>query len=214
MKNNKRYVWTILITTFLSVFTMIFYFDVKHYLASINERLKKNNNYINEKEILKENLDEFLLSDDYVEGSKNNTTAMKDENEDVEENDLYIYEKVDYEKIEFGEDHNLSDKVAEEYVDETKENETISVFKVDKNNIISKISSIDRLKIIRMANSLSVSDYKELINNIKSNEELLAAMNIFKLLKNKLSDKDYKELISILNPYINIEMIENEINKK
>lgn len=214
MKNNKRYVWTILITTFLSVFTMIFYFDVKHYLASINERLKKNNNYINEKEILKENLDEFLLSDDYVEGSKNNTIAMKDENEDVEENDLYIYEKVDYEKIEFGEDHNLSDKVAEEYVDETKENETISVFKVDKNNIISKISSIDRLKIIRMANSLSVSDYKELINNIKSNEELLAAMNIFKLLKNKLSDKDYKELISILNPYINIEMIENEINKK
>lgn len=99
--------------------------------------------------------------------------------------------------------------------EERAEEEVVqSVFKTDKNSIINKISSIDKLKIMKMANSLSANDYRNLINNIKRNDEVLAATEIFELLKNKLSKKQYDELVLILDPYIDIKMIENKINEK
>ena len=134
--------------------------------------------------------------------------------EDILEEDEFS--SISNEHVEVVDEENsqkimLVDKDKEERAEE----EVVqSVFKTDKNSIINKISSIDKLKIMKMANSLSANDYRNLINNIKRNDEVLAATEIFELLKNKLSKKQYDELVLILDPYIDIKMIENKINEK
>lgn len=99
-------------------------------------------------------------------------------------------------------------------VDDLLGEDTVAVFKVNKNTIPSKISSKDKLKMLKMANSLSVNDYKSVAENIKRSDELAAATDIFFVLKNKLSSENYKELKKILTPYIDIDLIEKNINKK
>ena len=62
-----------------------------------------------------------------------------------------------------------------------------------------------------IAKNLSLTDYGVLLEHIKRNDELDAAIDIFKILKDKLEEDEYKEMKDILSPYINIELIEEKI---
>lgn len=218
MKNSMKEISVIIAVTFFSVLIMVFSFNIKLYIGYINEKTQNNKNYLDEDKTYNKSIEESLLSKESDQISK------EDKNEDINtkenEKETLISENSNNSREYYIDDINKSD--LDEGVSIAKDEEDVvvnkngvqSIFKTDKNNIINKISSSDKLKIIKMANSLSVNDYRNLINNIKRSDEVLAAMDIFQLLKNKLSDKQYKELIAILDPYIDIKMIENKINEK
>lgn len=89
--------------------------------------------------------------------------------------------------------------------------ESKEVFKVDKYSIPKKINKADKFKLMAIAKNLSLTDYGVLLEHIKRNDELDAAIDIFKILKEKLEEDEYKEMKDILSPYINIELIEEKI---
>ena len=89
--------------------------------------------------------------------------------------------------------------------------ESKEVFKVDKYSIPKKINKADKFKLMSIAKNLSLTDYGVLLEHIKRNDELDAAIDIFKILKDKLEEEEYKEMKDILSPYINIELIEEKI---
>lgn len=217
MRNNKKEIFIIIIATFFSVIIMIFNFDIRQYNTEYINQSSQNNedNYLEADKTENKNVGDILSSEESQQILKNNDNENIDISIKENEEDLLDRELVDstYEYIEAIEENGLDNTEDKESI-ATKKEATQSVFKIDKNSIMGKISNVDKLKIMKMANSLSVSDYKELINNIKRNDELLAAMDIFQLLKNKLSHKQYRELIQILDPYIYTEVIENKINQK
>lgn len=92
-----------------------------------------------------------------------------------------------------------------------EEEESLEVFKVDKFSIPSRIKRSDKLKLLSIAKNLSIVDYGVLLEHVKRNDELGAAVDVFKILKNKLDDDDYNLIKEVMNPYINIELIENNI---
>lgn len=217
MKNSRKEIAVIIAVTFFSVLIMVFSFNIKPYIQGINKKAQNNDeSYLDEDKTYNKSIEESLVS------KERNQTSKEDKNEyiDTKENESSISEN--------------SSNSCEYYIDDTargdldgdisivKDEEEVaangnsvqSIFKTDKDSIINKISGSDKLKIVKMANSLSVDDYKNLINNVKRSDEVLAAMHIFQLLKNKLSDKQYKELVTILDPYIDIKMIENKMNEK
>ena len=104
-----------------------------------------------------------------------------------------------------------NEKYKEKVAEEKSSKESKEVFKVDKYSIPKKINKADKFKLMSIAKNLSLTDYGVLLEHIKRNDELDAAIDIFKILKDKLEEKEYKEMKDILSPYINIELIEEKI---
>ncbi|QAA31448.1 hypothetical protein [Clostridium manihotivorum] len=113
-----------------------------------------------------------------------------------------------------GKDYIYSDnQVSEEESAEDETVQTMSIFKVDKSTIISKISVADKAKLLYISRKLSSADYSNIEDDLKSSNELEAAEDIFKILKNRLSSQDYDKVKSILDPYINVEYIDGNLCK-
>ena len=188
------------------------------------KKMQSQPNYFDGKEFVSEEKNKEVINDS--NGTKNSNSS-----EDVEVN---CYEGVteDNTRYNYNNEYNFNDSYkyysgnrsaynnktttkdnSEEEIDGLLNEETTTVFKINKNTIPSKISNKDKLKMLKMANSLSVKDYKAVAENIKRSDELPAAVDIFAILRAKLSNENYKELKVILNPYINIELIEKNINK-
>lgn len=212
MNSDKKYTVVLLIVTLISVGIMIYFNDIQNYLEYNYFTVNEDSSFINNDNL---NLEE-KVNDDSVQDIRNeiNNTLLKEENIIEKSLDNSIDEKYE-EKLE-----DVVEEKNNTYINDnngnisTLEEKSITVFKVDKNNIVSKIPNKDKLKLLGMANSLSVNDYKELLTHVKRSDELLAAVDIFKLLKEKLSVRDYEKLTEILLPYIDIHMIENKINEK
>ncbi|SQB34938.1 Uncharacterised protein [Clostridium perfringens] len=167
----------------------------KNEILNINEeengqKAIENNKEDREKENISENsnkqsndLDKSQLKEKEIEGkSKENATIIK-----------------------------KNEKYKEEVAEEESSKESKEVFKVDKYSIPKKINKVDKFKLMSIAKNLSLTDYGVLLEHIKRNDELDAAIDIFKILKDKLEEKEYKEMKDILSPYINIELIEEKI---
>lgn len=227
MKSDKKYIVILLTTTLISVVTMIFFVDVENYLQYKYFSVDKDSYFIkndntNTEGILDDNIvqdienktkdtlikegntvEEFV--DDFADSADDNVdNTYKEKLEDIIEEKNDIVEEKD----------NIYTNNDSSNIPILEEERSITVFKMDKNNIVSNISNKDKLKLLKMANSLSINDYKELLAHIKRNDELLAAMDIFELLKEKLSANDYKKLTDILLPYVDIDIIENKINER
>lgn len=216
MKNNRKYISIVIVATFLSVFTMIFYFDIKYYLDSNNKSLQgSKESYLKDEKEVQDTLEKEMPSEKEEQNNNNKDIILEVEDNGVKNRTGDEVVNNNYKNIDNIQDNDSIKMEETGSLDKDKFNDEVtSIFKVDKNSIISEISNIDKLKIIKMSNRLSVDDYKELANNIKRSDELLAATDIFRLLKSKLSNRDYRELTMILSPYINIEIIENKINEK
>lgn len=191
-------------------FVNLNYEQVKFQVDSIknerNEILESNEEKIeqktieNNKEDLRKDKDEENISENNHKKSNNLEEYQLKEEKELEsktkENVKNIKETEKYkEKVEVGKS-----------LEERKE-----VFKVDKYSIPKKINKADKFKLISIAKNLSLTDYGVLLEHIKRNDELDAAIDIFKILKDKLEEKEYKEMKDILSPYINIELIEEKI---
>lgn len=211
MNSDKKYIVILLTTTLISIGIMIYFTNVQSYLADNYFTVEKDSSFINNDNL---NLQEKLEEDSVQDIEEGNDTLLKEENiidEPLNDN----VDKQDKEALDNTEQEKNNDYISKDSVDiQILEEKSVTVFKVDKNNIVSEISNKDKLKLLKMANSLSVNDYKTLLEHVKRSDELLAAMDIFRLLKEKLSVNDYEKLTKILLPYIDIDMIENKINEK
>lgn len=169
-------------------------------ILEINEERIEQKTIENNKEDLRKDKDEENISENNHKKINNlDEYQLKEEKElesKTKENVKNIKETEKYkEKVEVGKSS-----------EERKE-----VFKVDKYSIPKKINKADKFKLISIAKNLSLTDYGALLEHIKRNDELDAAIDIFKILKDKLEEKEYKEMKDILSPYINIELIEEKI---
>lgn len=145
--------------------------------------------------------------------NQNNNSDKKEEDIfdeyelEIEEKEDEIEEKIGeaVKDIEKNEDNNNFE------VKDSLEEESKEVFRMDKYSIPKKIAKSDKLKLMSIAKNLSILDYGILLEHIKRSDELDAAVDIFRILKDRLEENEYKEMKDILSPYINIELIEENI---
>ncbi|MGV1071582.1 hypothetical protein ACQR22_08605 [Clostridium perfringens] len=164
-----------------------------------------------------------ILDIDEEENKKNTIENNKEdrEKEDISDNNKQIN---NLDEVKPKEEKELEGKTREESTNikknenynkkvevEKASKESKEVFKVDKYSIPKKINKADKFKLMAIAKNLSLTDYGVLLEHIKRNDELDAAIDIFKILKDKLEEDEYKEMKDILSPYINIELIEEKI---
>lgn len=178
-------------------------------------------------ESIKNQRNEILNINEEENGQKaieNNKKELKEdrekenisENNNKQSNDLDKSQLKEEKEIEGKSKENATnikknEKSKEKVAEEKSSKESKEVFKVDKYSIPKKINKADKFKLMSIAKNLSLTDYGVLLEHIKRNDELDAAIDIFKILKDKLEEKEYKEMKDILSPYINIELIEEKI---
>jgi acyl-CoA synthetase (AMP-forming)/AMP-acid ligase II len=168
----------------------------KNEILNINEEENGQKAIENNKKELKEDREKENISE-----NNNKQSNDLDKSQLKEEKEIEIEGKSKENATNIKKNEKSKEKVAEE----KSSKESKEVFKVDKYSIPKKI------KLMSIAKNLSLTDYGVLLEHIKRNDELDAAIDIFKILKDKLEEKEYKEMKDILSPYINIELIEEKI---
>ncbi len=168
-------------------------------ILDIDKEENKKNTIENNKEDLKEDREKENISEN------NKQSSNLDEFKPKEEKELEGKTREESTNIKKNENYNKKVEV------EKASKESKEVFKVDKFSIPKKINKADKFKLMAIAKNLSLTDYGVLLEHIKRNDELDAAIDIFKILKDKLEEDEYKEMKDILSPYINIELIEEKI---
>ncbi len=172
----------------------------KNEILNINEEENGQKAIENNKEELKEDREKENISE-----NNNNQSNDLDKSQLKEEKEIEGKSKENATNIK------KNEKSKEKVAEEKSSKESKEVFKVDKYSIPKKINKADNFKLMSIAKNLSLTDYGVLLEHIKRNDELDAAIDIFKILKDKLEEKEYKEMKDILSPYINIELIEEKI---
>ena len=172
----------------------------KNEILNINEEEKGQKAIENNKEELKEDREKENISE-------NNNKQSND----LDKSQLKEEKEIEGKSKENATNIKKNEKSKEKVAEEKSSKESKEVFKVDKYSIPKKINKSDKFKLMSIAKNLSLTDYGVLLEHIKRNDELDAAIDIFKILKDKLEEKEYKEMKDILSPYINIELIEEKI---
>lgn len=168
------------------------------------ENSKKIENIQNE---VKENNGISELDDDNENKHKN-----KDTKENLERNNINSKKTA----LEKSKDNDENNKIQNDALTKEKYNKTedIAVFKVNKNTLADNISLKEKSKLLYFSSKLSTIDYGTIMEYMKSDDELWAATKIFKLLKTRLPLNDYKKIKDILEPYLEIDIIESEIRNQ
>ncbi|WP_066871836.1 hypothetical protein [Clostridium mediterraneense] len=169
------------------------------------EKLADSSKIINEKEL--DNFISDLESKNHNEENLSNDSGekIKKENNDIEFKNTITKEQA------LEEDINSIKEIDSEYQIDKSDNETKEViFKVDKEKIISKMTSEDRKTLTRMVKKLSMYDYARMINTIKNNGEEEAALDVLEILTKRLNNEEYNKIKGILDPYINIDLLEEK----
>lgn len=169
-------------------------------ILNINEEENGQKAIENNKEELKEDREKESISE-------NNNKQSND----LDKSQLKEEKEIEGKSKENATNIKKNEKSKEKVAEEKSSKESKEVFKVDKYSIPKKINKADKFKLMSIAKNLSLTDYGVLLEHIKRNDELDAAIDIFKILKDKLEEKEYKEMKDILSPYINIELIEEKI---
>ena len=169
------------------------------------EKLADSSKIINEQE-----LDNFIS--DLESENRNEENLSNDSGEKIkkENNDIEFKNTITKEQA-LEEDINSIKEIDSEYQIDKSDNETKEViFKVDKEKIISKMTSEDRKTLTRMVKKLSMYDYARMINTIKNNGEEEAALDVLEILTKRLNNEEYNKIKGILDPYINIDLLEEK----
>ena len=172
----------------------------KNEILNINEEENGQKAIENNKEELKEDREKENISE-------NNNKQSND----LDKSQLKEEKEIEGKSKENATNIKKNEKSKEKVAEEKSSKESKEVFKVDKYSIPKKINKADKFKLMSIAKNLSLTDYGVLLEHIKRNDELDAAIDIFKILKDKLEEDEYREMKDILSPYINIELIEEKI---
>lgn len=172
----------------------------KNEILNINEEENGQKAIENNKKELKEDREKENISE-------NNNKQSND----LDKSQLKEKKEIEGKSKENATNIKKNEKSKEKVAEEKSSKESKEVFKVDKYSIPKKINKADKFKLMSIAKNLSLTDYGVLLEHIKRNDDFDAAIDIFKILKDKLEEKEYKEMKDILSPYINIELIEEKI---
>lgn len=164
-------------------------------VIKINEEQTKNTK--EDKKIVEDNkkMEKTSKSSSDVKNEEQQKSTVKEDNAELKKE---IKEN----------DSNNKDVSISDVSNEEKEEPVITVFKVDKNTIMDKLSVSEKMKLINLSKKLSVIDYGRIKEYLESGEEYDSAVAIFRILKSRLTNDDYKEIKEILTPYIDLEKIE------
>ncbi|MGL4742632.1 MAG: hypothetical protein ACRC41_17870 [Sarcina sp.] len=175
----------------------------------------KNKDLSNTKEILSEkdkitdvDLEELLniieMSKEKLEKSKaqSNEDELKTQVETTNTDEVTDEEKV--------KNPTISEEQMIEYEKTTENtiNETVQVFKVDKTTIVEKLSFDEKLLLLNLTKELSMNDYATIIKSIKNKGELECVREVNRILESRLNDKSYESVKKVVEPYINMEVLE------
>ena len=161
----------------------------------------------NKKKTIENNIEEVKEDREKENISENNNNQSND----LDESQLKEEKEIEGKFKENATNIKKNEKYKEKVAVGKSSKESKEVFKVDKYSIPKKKNKADKFKLMAIAKNLSLTDYGVLLEHIKRSDELDAAIDIFKILKDKLEEEEYKEMKDILSPYINIELIEEKI---
>ena len=175
---------------------------------SVNKGMKKINDANQPKRQVINSNSDSNSNNNSNNNSKDNLNNSK-EKDNISEEAILKKDDNGISKDDIYADNNAPEKYS--INDETVQ--TMSVFKVDKSAIMSKIGVADKAKLLYISRKLSSSDCNNIEDDLKSSDELEAAEDIFKILKHRLSSEDYQKVKNILSPYINVEYIDSNIDR-
>jgi hypothetical protein len=202
--NKKIMSIAAIITTVVTVATMIYnsnsyttteedYSGIKNSKNIVDTHVNKNQNDIVEKNKnsdakngVEKNLDDVKNQSSIEENNTNESLIDQNSQEDnntVEESDS-------------SENDNKED-----------EKNSVPVFKVSKNEIMDKLSFIDKAKILAISKSLSPGDFNKLQEDINDNDEKEGMTNAVQLLKTRLSEDDFDNMKNIASKFINLDAL-------
>ncbi|WP_160678396.1 hypothetical protein [Clostridium sp. C8-1-8] len=217
-KREKVYSSIIIIMTVISVSILLAYKDnsydygdlkIDQEQFQVNNHDNKNNIDTGKREANNINKPSTKL----INNNSNSSYKKKLNNSEIKYNSSEEANLKEDVKDKDKDDIYADNKMHEEYSVEDETVQTMSIFKVDKSTIISKISVADKAKLLYISRKLSSADYSNIQDDLKSSNELEAAEDIFKILKNRLSSQDYDKVKNILAPYINVEYIDGNLGR-
>lgn len=103
------------------------------------------------------------------------------------------------------------DDIAMETIGESVPVESISIFKVDKRSINESIKKEEKKVIDNIVNKVSTIDLGRIDNFLNKDNKEDGVRESLELLKKRLSNSDYKTIESILDEYIDFDVIGTKI---
>lgn len=154
-----------------------------------------------------DNIEEFLKDVEKNSGNSNEKIVKNDDNfnndkKEIRENEV----ELDNDKSEGKQDNVQREKTdAKGQFINTNEEESISVFKIDKNLIVGSLTFKEKKNLTKIITSLSMNDYALIMESIKNDGELECVKKVNSILVERLDKEAYEVVKEILEPYINLE---------
>ncbi|GKU23326.1 hypothetical protein [Clostridium folliculivorans] len=214
-KKQKIYSWIVVFITLISVEVMVvnYKYDYKKLQVSSKQDLTSKQSGIKKEKQPTQNNQANKQSSDKLNSqseTKINTNIDSSAKIDVDLNKQNVSSNGSELENKYNDYVNKEDNYDSGIFDEESV-PTVSIFKIDKNTIINRIGMADKAKLIYLSRKLSITDYDNIQEDLKSSNEIEASKDIFTILKKKLSYSDYEKVKNILSPYINVDYIENSI---
>lgn len=89
-----------------------------------------------------------------------------------------------------------------------------NLYKIDKNQILARLSSDDKKDLEKILKRLSTLDMGKIKEYFEDSNDDEGVVNSFLLLKKRLADEDYKKVEEISAPYLYIDQIHKEMKNK
>ncbi len=204
----------IIISTIISSCTMIYksgYFCDEDRNQVIIQ--SDNNKVIQEKEVDKsddKSAIETVQSNSIVSSDKSNKINTTDNNQQISKpEEKTVVNNENNDNVNSSQNEIVDSAVIKEESKGTNNTEeTTSVFKVKKDDILGSLSFFDKEKLLFIAAKLSRSDYNKIMNFLRNDENGQGVINSLKLSKEKLSKKDYSKVKAIAGKFINLDAVE------
>lgn len=197
---KKKYLSIIvIIVTAITIYLMLSYsntlYESDYMMVQENQNKIEKNNLFSE---LKTKEIEFIKNKAKVHLSKEEISEEKSEIEKIEE--------ISEEDLDF----KQSDKYIIKEESENQENDN-KLFKVNKEELLYKLTKEEKSEIKTIIKKLSISDYVKIVSSIKNKGEMECCLEILDILNKKLDKQDYLTAKKVFEPYINVELLERKL---
>lgn len=197
---KKKYLSIIvIIVTAITIYLMLSYsntlYESDYMMVQENQNKIEKNNLFSE---LKTKEIEFIKNKAKIHLSKEEIGEEKSEiekREEISEEDL---------------DFKQSDKYIIKEESENQENDN-KLFKVNKEELLYKLTKEEKREIKTIIKKLSISDYAKIASSIKNKGEMECCLEILDILNKKLDKQDYLTAKKVFEPYINVELLERKL---
>lgn len=155
----------------------------------------------NQNKIEKNNLFSELKNKE-IEFIKNKVKVSLDK-EEINAEEQKVEEQ---EEEDFGENSQYIIKEESE-----KQENGNKLFKVNKEEILYKLTKEEKKEIRTISKKLSMSDYTKIVSSIKNKGEMECCLEILDILNKRLDKQDYLTAKEVFEPYINVELLERKL---